>query len=87
MSKRAFDRLTDGEKEIFIKSAIEAGNYERDVVKQQTDEYISLLKNAGVEINYPDKAAFVKAVEPIYSKYEKSYGQIVKKIKGIGNEG
>lgn len=81
MSKRLHGRLSAGDKDIFQKSAQEAAEYERKVNEDNEASQLADLKAKGMIIIEPDIASFKQAVVPVYAKYEKTYGDYLKRIR------
>ncbi|UFJ41407.1 TRAP transporter substrate-binding protein [Brevibacillus humidisoli] len=76
ISKSKFDGLTPEQQQALQEAATEAAKYERQVVADMDKEYISQLKEKGMEIvENPDIEPFVKAVQPVYEKYQDQFGK------------
>ncbi|MBZ4655311.1 MAG: transporter substrate-binding protein [Peptococcaceae bacterium] len=82
MSDKKFQSLSDEQKKIIEKAAVEATKEERKVDRQFFDDYLAKLKAAGAKVNEVDTAPFIKATEPIRAKYAKDLGleDFLKKI-------
>jgi len=81
VSKMTWDKLTDAQKDIFTKAAIEGRDYERGLIKEQTDKQIDDLKAKGMTITEVDKSLFQKATEPVYKQFEAEFGKdLIQKI-------
>jgi TRAP-type transport system periplasmic protein len=83
MSSSKFDSLTDDQKKALEEAAVESGQYERQVVQDMEEQYLSELKEKGMQvIETPDLEPFKKAVEPVYEKYESVFGKdLIEKIR------
>ncbi|MBO8163599.1 MAG: DctP family TRAP transporter solute-binding subunit [Brevibacillus sp.] len=76
VSKAKFDSLTPEQQKALEEAALEAAKYERQVVQEMDNEYLSQLKEKGMEIiENPDIEPFVQAVQPVYEKYEAQFGK------------
>jgi len=75
ISKMTWDKLTAEQKEIFKKAAIEGREYERGLIKKQTDEQLVQLKAKGMIVTEVDKSLFQKATEPVYKQFEDEFGK------------
>jgi tripartite ATP-independent transporter DctP family solute receptor len=64
-----WDTLSDQEKTWLTEAADESAQYQKELWKEASEEALRLVQEAGVEINYPDKAPFVSKVEPLYESY------------------
>lgn len=81
ISKLTWDKLSAEQKEIFKKAAIVARDYERGLIKSQTDEQIVQLKAKGMIVTEVDKALFQAATEPVYKQFEAEFGkELIQKI-------
>lgn len=56
-------------------SAIEAQLHNRQMIQEQTQEYIGKLQEKGMNITYPDLEDFKKATEKVYDHFSSSYGK------------
>lgn len=73
ISKTTFDKFDADTQKILIDSAKEAAVFERNLIKEMDEELLALLKEAGMEITYPDKAPFQEACKSVYEKYESKF--------------
>ena len=73
-SQSTWGRLTDGQKEIVKAAAAEAREYERELIDQQNADFISQLKDLGMEIIEIDKALWFDAMQPVYKEFEPTIG-------------
>lgn len=69
IAQKFYDSLTDEQKKIIEDSAKEARDFERDLCDKSNAELVTFLEGKGMKINYPDKAPFIEAVQPVYEKY------------------
>ncbi|USG67427.1 TRAP transporter substrate-binding protein [Brevibacillus ruminantium] len=83
MATAKYDALTPEQQKAIEEAAMEAGQYERNVVADMEKEYLGELKNHGMEIvENPDLQPFVDAVKPVYEKYEPKFGKdLIEKIR------
>ena len=85
MSERSFKKLSSELRDVFMKSAIEAGNFERGLIREDRESYIGILEEKGMGITWPDKEAFMAATEPVYKLFEGKFGkEIIEKIRAMG---
>lgn len=56
-------------------SAIEAQQHNRQMIQEQSKEYIGKLQKKGMNITYPDLEEFKKATEKVYDQFSSSYGK------------
>lgn len=85
MAQSRFDSLSPEHQQILSEAAVEAGQYERQVVQRMDREYLAELKELGMEIiENPDLAPFIEAVQPVYEKYESVFGkELIDSIKNV----
>lgn len=69
VSKAAYDALPADLQAIVDEAGTEACQWEREYCSQQEEQMMKDLMDAGMEINYPDKAAFVEATKSVYDTY------------------
>jgi tripartite ATP-independent transporter DctP family solute receptor len=77
-----WDDLSSQEKQWLQEAAAESYAYEKKLWKEATEEALNAVKEAGVEIIYPDKELFMKKVEPLLEEY-KNQPEIYKLIQEI----
>ncbi len=75
VSKHTWDRLTEEQKTIFRKAALEARDYERDLITRQENEQVDKLKAAGMTVTQVDKSLFQRATLPVYAQFEAEFGK------------
>lgn len=76
MNKDAFDKLAPADKTAFLEAAKVAVKANRDRVDQDDAKGVALLRSKGMTvIDNIDKGAFVKALAPVESQFEKQFGK------------
>lgn len=75
ISKMTWEKLNAEQKEIFKKAAIEGRDYERGLIKTQTDEQLVQLKAQGMIVTEVDKSLFQAATQPVYKQFEGEFGK------------
>jgi len=85
ISEKLWVTLTPEQQKIFADVALEYSNYEVDLMKKFEPESIATLKQKGIQVDeLKDRAAWEKAVQPVYDKWIKQYPEfkdIVTKIR------
>jgi TRAP-type transport system periplasmic protein len=66
VSEIAWQRLTPEQRDILAGAATQARDHERRMSMEADRSLEAELKNEGMQVSHPDKAAFVKAVAPVY---------------------
>jgi tripartite ATP-independent transporter DctP family solute receptor len=68
ISKVTWDKLTDEQKTIITEESKNAAAFMRETIKNGDADYIAKLEAAGMQVTYPDKAAFKALMQPAYDK-------------------
>ncbi|WP_226654901.1 TRAP transporter substrate-binding protein [Pseudalkalibacillus hwajinpoensis] len=78
MSKSFWDKLSDKEKEIVQDAAIEAGQYQRSLNREENQKSLEHLKEAGMKVNEvsdDEKKKIQKKIQPVIDKYADKFGK------------
>jgi tripartite ATP-independent transporter DctP family solute receptor len=88
ISKTTWDKLSDVDKDIMIKTFDVSVKYQRQLWAEVVKENFAFLDSVGVEVIVPDQVPFVEAVQPMYREYAKDgiIGPLLEKIKVIKSE-
>ena len=79
-SKMVFDTLSPEDQQVLRNAAKEAGELNRKMVRDQSDELLGTLKDAGIKINEVDPAPFVAATQSVYDKWREQYPELVDEL-------
>ena len=79
-SKIVFDGLSPEDQEIVRTAAREAGQLNRQMVRDQSNELRATLEAAGVKFNEVDPAPFVAATQAVYDKWRAQYPELVDEL-------
>ena len=79
-SKMVFDTLSPEDQQVLRDAAKEAGELNRKMVRDQSDELLGTLKDAGIKINEVDPAPFVAATQSVYDKWREQYPELVDEL-------
>ena len=83
MSKRTWDRLSEGDRKIIQEAAAEATQLQRKLAAEADQKLEGELKAKGTRIDKIDNAVFAKATEPVTAKWTAGpIGDYVKKVVG-----
>lgn len=88
MNVDTFNALPEDIQEIFVNAGREFTDVQREINQNMEAEQIEFLKEEGVEIVVPteeEMEAFRTAVEPVYDKLSDQFGDMVERIRTIGN--
>lgn len=75
INDKLFNSLTPDQQKALTDAAKEARDFERKFIADGEKKMVDELKAAGMEVNYPDVAAFKKATEPVYKQFESQIGK------------
>lgn len=81
MSTRTWARLNAADRKAVLEAAAEATQFNRSASLASDEKLEGSLKAAGIQLNRPDLAPFVKATEPVVEKWQKGpQGEFVRKV-------
>jgi len=83
ISEVTWKKLSPAMQEAVQKAAIEARDYERQLLIDREAEYLQQLKNEGMEVNEVDIDAFMESVKPVWDKYRAEFGDIIDQIQNV----
>lgn len=75
ISDSIWNTMSDAQKEIVQTAATAAQEYNRNLNKQMSDDYITELAAEGMDVVYPDLSAFVEATKSVYDELSGDYGE------------
>lgn len=82
--KDLWDMFSSSDKEIILTAAKKAQDLDRKLVKEQTDSYVSKLKEVGMTITTPDLKAFQNATSGVLYVFINVYGEeLLKKLSDL----
>ena len=83
--KKAWDKLTEADKVVMIKTYDISVEYQRQLWAEVVKENFALLDSVGVQVIIPDQTPFIEAVKPMHEEYAKDevIGPYLEKIKAI----
>ncbi len=89
MNSRLWDGLNDEEKGWIKEAAVESSMYQRELWKASEQKSLDALREAGVEIFYPDKKPFLEKVETMYDTFKdnKMIYSLITRIRKIESDG
>ncbi|GBF10655.1 TRAP transporter substrate-binding protein [Tepidibacillus sp. HK-1] len=90
LSKKFWDESTPEEQQILVKAAQEAGDYERQLVREANQKYLEDLKKAGMvvtEVTPEDRAEMKAITDPAVEKFADKIGKdVIEKVKAAVEE-
>ncbi|HEY8343667.1 MAG TPA: TRAP transporter substrate-binding protein [Bacillota bacterium] len=85
MNKKSFDRLSKEEQGYLLEAARKASEWQINWCAENEKKIIDDLEKEGMQVNYADMEAFQKvALEKIWPRYEKEYGELIRRIMEAG---
>lgn len=86
MSKKTAESLPAEYMDIIMKAAQEATDYQRQLMAEQTTEFLATLTKNGMEVYDVDRAQFQKASMAVYQEYESIFGkELIDAIIALGD--
>jgi tripartite ATP-independent transporter DctP family solute receptor len=86
MSTHQWNNLSEQEQEWVQKAADSSAVYQRRIWAEAEKEALEIAREAGVEINYPDKQPFIEMTKPVYEQYRNSDPEFYQLIQRILDE-
>ncbi|SMO94308.1 TRAP transporter substrate-binding protein [Gracilimonas mengyeensis] len=86
ISTLQWDNLSEQEQKWIQEAADSSANYQRQVWAEAEEEAMEIVKEAGVEVIYPDKQPFIELTEPIYDQYRETEPEFFELIQRIKDE-
>lgn len=83
MNLDGYNSLSDAQQTALMEAAKEAGDYQRTLSADREQEFLDEIVANGVDVTEPDLAEFKSAIQPVYDKYQSSYGELLDKILEI----
>jgi tripartite ATP-independent transporter DctP family solute receptor len=75
ISKKVWDKLTPEQQKIIKEESVKAGNWMRKAVRDAETDQIEKVKQAGMQVTYPDKAKFKALMKPAYERMNAVAGE------------
>ena len=68
-----WDDLSEADKKILHEAALKAQEKDRELIRKQTEDFVSALEDAGMNITYPDLDEFRDATSEAFDIFKNSY--------------
>ena len=75
MNSSVWGQLSAADQKTVAELAHKWGENQRKETIAEEENFLKLLADKGMQINEVDKAAFQKAVQPVWEKYESVFGK------------
>jgi TRAP-type C4-dicarboxylate transport system substrate-binding protein len=83
MAKALWDTIPESDRAVFLEEARKMSKFSFEYQLEMEKEEIKQCEAYGVVFTRPDRAPFIKLVEPVYAKYRPQYGEMLDKILAI----
>ncbi len=83
MGNVSWNKLSDKDKEIFLKAAAEAQEYIKKEWNRQESINLEACKKTMVINEIPDKTPFITAVKPLHEQLKSKFGDLIDQIKAV----
>lgn len=77
IAESTWQKLTAEQQEIVAAAAQSSAELDRSLNKQQTDDFVALLEEAGMKINNPDLTPFAEATASVLTDNADTYGDLL----------
>lgn len=77
IAESTWQKLTAEQQEIVAAAALNSAELDRSLNKQQTDDFVALLEEAGMKINNPDLTVFAEATASVLTDNADTYGDLL----------
>lgn len=77
IAESVWQKLSAEQQEILVAAAQASAELDRELNKQQTDDFVALLEEAGMKINYPELAPFAEATATVLTDNADAYGELL----------
>ncbi len=75
INEEKYNTLSDNQKKILQEAAVEAGEYQNEILHEKEAEYLEKMKGEGVKVYEPDLAPFKEKAEPMFEEMEEVWGE------------
>lgn len=83
ISEASWNKMSPEDQKIFMDTAAEVGDYEREQNRQIEQESMGQLEADGMTITTPDLAPFREKCQTLYEEYNDQYGEILNAILNV----
>lgn len=81
IAESSWNKMSASQQEIVAAAAKASADYDRQMNRQQTDDLVSKLEEAGMKINYPDLAPFAEATASVLTDNAATYGELLTQLQ------
>ncbi|MEX0844370.1 MAG: TRAP transporter substrate-binding protein [Balneolaceae bacterium] len=81
-----WNKLNEQEQQWIQEAADSSAIYQRRIWAEAEEEALNTVREAGIEINYPDKEPFIELTKPLYETFRESEPEFYKLIQRILDE-
>ncbi len=81
IAESVWQKLTDEEQQIITEAAQNSAIEDREMSRTQANDYVELLEEAGMKINYPDLEPFAEATASVVTDDADTYGSMLDELE------
>jgi TRAP-type C4-dicarboxylate transport system substrate-binding protein len=85
VSTKVWERLSDQERQWLQEAADESATFQYKLWAESVEESMRILKEAGVQVSYPDKAPFEKEAQKVYDALKVENPEMYALVEKIRN--
>lgn len=85
MNAKLFDSLSPELQQLILEAAAEMESFQIETWNKDDEAALETIRQAGVNINSPDKGPFIEAVRPVYDKFAPQFGGLVEAIQAVAD--
>jgi len=85
-SPAIWNTLSEEDQQLLREAAIEAGEFQRAMVRDSNQDFLDRLAAAGMQINEVDQSPFREATASVYDEWEAELGDFVTRIRRAAEE-
>ncbi|NYT36430.1 DctP family TRAP transporter solute-binding subunit [Allopusillimonas soli] len=74
IATKTWNKLSEANQKIIMDAAEKWKLKEREMIAKSDDEALAKMKEAGIKVTTPDPTPFKEAVQPVWDKYENTFG-------------
>lgn len=81
IAESTWQKMSAEQQEIVAAAALASADYDRELNRQQTEELVTKLEEAGMQINYPELAPFAEATASVLTDGADKYGDLLVQLQ------
>lgn len=81
IAESTWNKMSPAQQQIVTEAAKASADYDRQMNRQQTEDLVSKLEEAGMKINYPELAPFAEATASVLTDNAATYGDLLTQLQ------